>query len=205
MAEPAQNRDAMAVPLHAHVTALNIVLEWMDEHADEIEAAGGVLPPELEDLFDEVAGNIRDKMERVALMERQVKLNEDKAAEESKRIAAHAKGWGNKRGGLRTYLAMQLRRLGETRIDWATVKVRLQAASNPSIRAENWDDPEELPFWKLVPARWELDYRAALDFLQDEGLLDKNKAERLPDGTLRLDLVEECGLVVEWSESAIVW
>lgn len=206
MAQQTKTADKMAVALHEHVTAFLTVLDWIDENPEELEAAGGVLPEHLEELLDEVEGDVRAKMERVALMERHVKANADVAEAEAKRIQAMAKGWDRKRKALRTYLGMQLRRLGETRLDWPTVKVRRQVAGQPSIRAEEPTDEDlEMPFWKLIPARYEFDYRAALDYLRERDLLDKDKAERLPDGSLRLDLTETHGLVVEWSESAIVW
>lgn len=202
--------DKMAVALHEHVTAFLTVLDWIDENPEEMEAAGGVLPDHLEELLEEVEGDVRGKMERVALMERHVKANADQADLEAKRIADHAKAWERKRQALRTYLAMQLRRLGETRVDWASVKVRRQLAGQPSIRTQGEPPQDEasaaaLPFWKLIPARYEFDYRAALDYLRERDLLDKDKAERLPDGSLRLDLTQTHGLMVEWSESAIVW
>ena len=201
---------AMSVALHEHVTALLTVLEWMDEHADVIAAAGGELPAELEELFDEVEGDLREKLKRVALMERTVKANADVATAEANRIQAIARGWENKRKGLRTYMGMQLRRLGEVRVDFPTVKVRLQDASSPAIRHQGEPpttaiDAAAVPFWDLIPARYEFNYRKALDYLKERGLLDKDAAERQPDGTLRLDLAETHGVVVEWTQSAIVW
>src|SRR5690606_22994620 len=70
-AGPHGGRCAMSAPmlkLYEHVDQYQVVLDWIEEHAAEIEAAGGVLPPELEELLDQAEGALQEKVERVALV-----------------------------------------------------------------------------------------------------------------------------------------
>lgn len=179
--------EASVLKLYEHVDDYLQVLDWIDENAEALEEAGGELPPELEELLDQVEGDVRQKVERTGLVVLNLLANVKEIKAERDRLKALAAGYERQANSLKEYLKVQLQRLGETRVDGARCKVRVQRASRPAITA-----PEGVPpdFQRV---RIELDGTKAYEHVKP--LLEK-------DGP---DSFDVDGLHVEYTHSAIVW
>jgi len=176
--------------LYEHVDQYQIVLDWIEEHAAEIEAAGGVLPPELEELLDQAEGALHEKVERVALVVQNLKANAEAAQAEAKRLQAIARTYERQAEALKTYLHVQLQRAGLDRIEAPRAKVRVQLNGRPTIRPA---DPNNIPepYRKVVIT---FDSEAAYRDLKERGLI--------PAGPGR---VEVDGLLVERGTHLRIW
>lgn len=173
---------APMLKLYEYVDQYQAILDTIEERAEEIAAAGGVLPPDLEAALDAVDGSITEKIERVALVVQNLAANAKAAEEEAKRLAALAATYTRQADSLKRYLHAQLLRLGETRVETPRVKVAVQKNGRPSIRPAN---PDAIPE-KYQRVRIEFDGQRAYEDLKAAGLL--------PDepGTVEID-----GLVIE--------
>lgn len=172
-----------AMKLYEHVDALETVLAWIDEHEEEIRAAGGVLPPELEELLDEVEGDFRTKVERTALVILNQLANAAAAQTEAERLRAIAATYARQAETLKTYLQMHLQRVGARKIETPRAKVWVQANGRPSIRLA---DP------RVIPAEFQ---RVSVEFDSQKAYEALKAANAIPepeDGRIQID-----GLVVE--------
>ena len=179
-----------AMRLYEYVDDYETVLDWIEEHEDVIREAGGELPPELEALLDEVEGAVEEKVKRVALVVQNMLAAAKAAKAEADRLSALAASRTRQADSLKTYLAMQIRRLGTTRVDTDLVKVRIQRNGRPSIRPL---DPEHIPE-PFRRVRVEFDGAVAYDTLKSAGLL-----QDAPD-TFDIE-----GLRVEYGEHVRIW
>ncbi len=190
----------MATPmlrLYEHVDDYATVLAWMDEHEEEIVAAGGVLPPELDELLEQVEGALAEKVKRVALMVQEFAANAkaaagaaQAAAEEVKRLQANAAAWQGRADSLKAYLGAQLKRAGLPRVDTDVVKVRWQTNSRASVRPVG-----EIPAaFRRVEVSF--DGQAAYEYVK--------AMDCLPDKPGKV-VLEDAGLVVELGEHVRIW
>lgn len=173
---------ATMLKLYEAVDQLEVVLDWMDEHEEAIIAAGGELPPELEELLEEVEGTLETKVERTALVVRNLLANAKAAKEEADRLAAIAATYSRQADSLKNYLLHSLKRAGVPKIETPRAKVRIQANGTPSVRlAAPGEIPE--PFRRV---KVEFDAVAARNHLKNHNAIPTPE-----DGEVEID-----GLVV---------
>jgi hypothetical protein len=154
-------------PLYQAVDEYSLILEWIEDHGDEIEAAGGELPPELEKLMDEIEGDIKEKVSRMALVRQNIIRLAEGAKAEADRLAARHASYQRQKDALDKYMMQSLDVIGGTKIETATATVRWQRNSAPSIRAADEDNiPEAFQRVKI-----ELDGTKAKDYLKARGLM----------------------------------
>ncbi|HEX5437164.1 MAG TPA: siphovirus Gp157 family protein [Gemmatimonadaceae bacterium] len=122
-----------ALKLYGTTDALLTVRTWIEEHADEIIAAGGEMPAELAALVDEAEGAFEEKVERVALYIRELLSTAKAVKEEADRLAARARHMERAADGLKGYLLAQLQRADVQKVAGQLVTVRRQK-SPPSVR-----------------------------------------------------------------------
>jgi hypothetical protein len=101
----------------------------LDEFLAETE---GEVTPALEELIEQLDGDVTDKVERVALYIREQLATAAAVKEEEARLAARRKSHERAAEGLKNYLQRQLERLGKTRVDGVLCTVALQP-SPPSV------------------------------------------------------------------------
>lgn len=133
---------ATMLKLYDAVDAYQTALDWMEEHEDEIVAAGGELPEELDAILEQAEGDLEEKVKRVALVIQNLKANANAAKEEADRLATTARSYQRQADALTQYLQYELERAGVPRVETPVVKVRIQRASRPSIRPVG-EIPEE--------------------------------------------------------------
>lgn len=125
--------SASMLRLYDYVDALDVIRVWVDEHADEIIAAGGELPPELAELCDAVEQGLADKAEAVALYIRELESSAAAVQAEEERLAARRRHYERAAKGLKGYLLMQLQRADIPKIEGKLITVTRQK-SPPSVR-----------------------------------------------------------------------
>lgn len=175
-----------ALKLYEHVDAYQVVLDWMEEYEGEIVAAGGVLPPELEELLEEIEGDLQTKAGRTALVIQNLLANAKAAKGEAERLAALAKSYERQAEGLKAYVKRELERAGVAKVETPTAKVAIQRNSRPSLRLA---DPARIPEqFKIQPPPPPpvFDGQGAYEYLRDAKLLPAEP------GTIELD-----GIVIE--------
>jgi hypothetical protein len=152
--------------LYEHVDDYQVVLDWMDEHDEAIRAAGGELPPELDELFAAVVGDVTAKAESCALVYRNLAANASAADAEAKRLAALAQGYTRQAETFRAYIQRQMERAGIPRIDGPRAKLWLQKNGAASVRPK---DADVIPL-ECRRVRVEFDARAAMELLKARGV-----------------------------------
>lgn len=176
--------------LYEYVDEYQTVLDWIEEHEEQIVAAGGVLPPELESLLDDITGAVTEKVKRIALLIQNLTASQKAAAAEAQRLTALAKGYERKADSLKAYLKLQLQRLGLPRLETDVVKVRIQQNGRPSIRPV---DPAKIP---------EAYQRVVIELDGDKAYQALKLANCLPDKPGRVEIE---GLVVELGDHVRIW
>lgn len=134
-----------ALKLYEATDALATVREWIEEHADEILAAGGELPPELAELVDLAESQFEAKVERVGLFIREQEATADGIEGEAKRLLARASTHRNVVTGLKAYLKRQMEAAGRDKVERPLITAALQRNSQPSVRLADGctlDQPE---------------------------------------------------------------
>lgn len=114
---------------------------WIDEHSEEIEAAGGEIPPELAALLDAIEDDFDTKVERVGLVVRQMEAHARVAESEAKRLTALKNSYKNGADSLKAYCKMQMEKTGRLKVEGDLVKVWVQANGRPSIRPADPSNP----------------------------------------------------------------
>ncbi|HSH44622.1 MAG TPA: siphovirus Gp157 family protein [Longimicrobiales bacterium] len=185
----AKQRGAM-LHLYEYVEDMQTVLDWLAEYEGEIRAAGGEIPPELDELMEQVEGDLTEKVKRVGLTIRNLKANAAAAKSEADRLAATARSYERQADGLSEYLHYQLQRVGRDRVETPLVKVRIQRASRPAIRPVG-EIPEA--FRRVIPEQVQLDSAKAYEHVKP--MLGKDAP----------DSFEVDGLRVEYSSGVRVW
>jgi hypothetical protein len=156
----------------------------LDEFLAETE---GEVTPALEELIEQLDGDVTDKVERVALYIREQLATAAAVKEEEARLAARRKSHERAAEGLKNYLQRQLERLGKTKVDGVLCTVALQP-SPPSVKStltqqqlqDLWDTHEGdvIGVWRPllveIPEQYALDKRRVLDAYK--------AGQRLPDG-----------------------
>jgi hypothetical protein len=127
--------SAATLRLYEATDALEQVREWLEEHLDEIAAAGGEIPPALDELLTQAEGDFEKKVERVALFI-QERLGQAKIIrEEAKRLADRAAREERTAETMKRYLLVNLQRANRKKVEGKLVDVRVQA--NPvSVKHE---------------------------------------------------------------------
>lgn len=175
----------MSAPLklYEHVDAYDVVLSWIDEHEEEISAAGGVLPDALQHLLDEAEGSLTQKAERTALVVRNQEATAEAIRSEISRLAALQSSCTRKSELLKSYLKQQMERAGMPKIEGILAKLWIQKNGRPSVRLAN---PDEVPE-AFQRVRVEFDANAAYEHLKAHGAIPEPS-----EGAVEID-----GLVVE--------
>jgi hypothetical protein len=173
--------------LYEAVDALEIALQWMEEHEEEIAAAGGEIPEALLDLLEQAEGDTTNKVGRTALAVQNLKRNAEGAKAEAERLRSLAASWARQADLLTSYLQWQLQRValltGTARIETPLAKVRLQKNGRPSVRPI---DPNAIPE-QFQRVRVEFDGEKAYQYLKENGCIPEPE-----DGPIVVQ-----GLVVE--------
>lgn len=204
--------------LYEAITAFENVLDWMEENADEIEAAGGVLPPALEELFDKATADLENKFEATIAAERNERANAVNARAEANRLAALAKSYERRADSIKGYLSLMKRRAGLKKIETPIGKAGTYHASNPSIMLASAAIPTG---FVKPPAEPEFDPRGFADALKaagvydairdqkakavDEGGVPVDAAVTIEAGTKIGDVVLDAPVVVRFSTYERVW
>lgn len=118
---------ATSLRLYEAVDALVVVAEFLDEHADEMIAAGGEIPQALAELIDQAEGDFATKVERVGLFAKErlaqakmVKAEADSLAARARRLESHAEA-------MKRYLLLNLQRANRKKVEGKLLDVRVQA------------------------------------------------------------------------------
>ena len=119
--------SAATLRLYEATDALDVVREWMDEHADEMIAAGGEIPEALSLLLDQAEGDFATKVERVGLFI-QERLGQAKMVkDEASRLHARASQIEKQVESLKRYLLLNLMRANRKKVEGKLLDVRVQA------------------------------------------------------------------------------
>ena len=114
------------IKLYEATEQIEVVNGWIEEHADEILANGGELPPDLAQLLDEAEGTLAVKAERVALKVRELQAEAEAVKIEADRLAQRARTAWNAAESLKAYLLRALEVAGIPSIKGTLVTVSLQ-------------------------------------------------------------------------------
>jgi hypothetical protein len=156
-----------AIKLYELAAARDILDEFLAETEGEVT-------PELQQLLDELEGDTKEKIERVALYIREQLALAGAVKVEEDRLAARRKSLERAADGLKAYLKMQMERIGAPKVTGLLCTVALQN-NPPAVRCALTSD--ELlahfvgavtdsrleQFVREVPASYRLDSRAVLD------------------------------------------
>lgn len=161
------------------------LLDWMEEHAEELSDSGGD-HPELIERLERIEADFGDKAERVALLIREQEAEAGAYKAEADRLAARARTLSRNADWLKGYLLHQLRRMGETKVHGKLVNVSRVKNGRPSVRYIG--DVEKLP------QKWQ---RVRVDFDGQKAYEDLKAAGKIPSepGAYPVD-----GLTVEVGE-----
>lgn len=154
----------------------------LDDFLSETE---GEVTPELQQLLDDLAGDAKEKIERVALYVREQLATAAAVDEEAKRLAARSASLKRAADGLKGYLKLQMERLDMPKVQGLLCTVALQN-NPPAVKSTITDEELKRHFFGgytgsalqqfvvEVPASYKLNSRA---------VLDAHKAgQALPDG-----------------------
>lgn len=164
---------ATALKLYEAVDQYEVVVAWIEEHAAEIEAAGGELPPELDELLEQVEGTLEEKLGRVGLVVLNLRADEKAQREEARRLEGAARTSDRQATTLREYIRQQLRRIGLARVDTKLCKVRRQGDHVSVKLLDGQEIPEGYAIEQppIIPPplfdveRWKQDHAAAIKLI----------------------------------------
>lgn len=108
------------------VTDIQVIEAWIAEHADEIAAAQGELPPELEALLNEGMASLEEKVERVALVIKRMWADSTANEQLEKHYAGRRRVKANEAERLEGYLYQQLQAAGITHVKRPLADVAIQ-------------------------------------------------------------------------------
>lgn len=154
-----------ALKLYDTVDELETVREFL------LESEGGELTPEMEALLDHAVAGFEAKVERVALMVRELTATAEAIETEAKRVAARAKAATRAAESLKGYLKHQLERADVTSVKGVLATVRVQANPPKVVGTAHADELYQLrelfqsPLVRYIPpapARYELDAKAVV-------------------------------------------
>lgn len=175
-------------PLYKHVDDYLSLLSWMDDNADQLTAAGGELPDGIADRLDQIEGSIQEKVERTALVIRNLQRNADGAEAEERTLRTLKTAYRRQAEYLKAYLKHTLRRAAIDRIDAPRAKVWIQTSATPVVRPTN---PDRIPAKYLIPPTPQ-----PPTFDRDTALADLRAAGLIPNGPTDEPL-EIDGLTIE--------
>lgn len=155
--------------LHEVTDQYLAALDYIDEHADEIIAAGGVLPDELAELLDQAEGELEAKIEQIALLIQTINANADVLDSEIKRLQARRDSFHKSAEGLKGYVQAELTHAGIKRVKTARISTWVQKNGRPSLTLI---DPENIPeAYRRERVIIDFDSQAAYDDLKAAGEL----------------------------------
>jgi hypothetical protein len=166
-----------AIKLYELAAARDILDEFLAETEGEVT-------PELQQLLDELEGDTKEKIERVALYIREQLALAGAVKVEEDRLAARRKSLERAADGLKAYLKVQMERIGTPKVTGLLCTVALQN-NPPSVRCTIPDEALRAHFFgafddtvqafvREIPATYRLDSKA---------VIEAHKAGRmLPDG-----------------------
>lgn len=157
---------AARMTLAEAVEALMISESWLEE-------AGGELTPEIESILDTAEGDLKEKVERVALKVRQLDGMAKAIGEEAERLYARSKARANAAKSLKAYLERCLEAAGLSRVDGLLVTVAMQT-NPPSLTVPESCDLRALYEAgalgiELVPESFKVNKRDVLDRVKQDG------------------------------------
>lgn len=154
--------------LYEATAALETVNAWIEEHADEVLANGGALPPALADLLDLAEGDFAAKVEAVGLKVRELHAEAEAVKGEVARLAQRAKTATHAAESLKTYLHRALDAAGETTVKGTLVTVAIQQ-NPPSVQGDLSPDAlsdlmaDGADFVTLIPATFTLNKKRIIE------------------------------------------
>lgn len=133
----AEARKPRTLRLYDAVEALDILDDLIDEHSAQIILGGGDIEsvPEIAELLAFAEDQFEASVERWAQKIRSLTLEAQAAQEEADRIAHIAKTKTNTVTGLKSYLKRMLEIRQVQKIQFPTIRVRIQANSAPAVTA----------------------------------------------------------------------
>lgn len=142
------------------------IIEFMEEHQEELIASGGE-HPELIEMLDKIEADFGDKAERVALLIREQTVESEAYKAEADRLASRARTLSRSADWLKGYLLHELRKMGETRVHGKLINISRCKNGRPSVGLPPGAEiPEE---YRRV--RVEFDGQAAYEDLKAAGKL----------------------------------
>lgn len=118
---------ATMLRLYEATDALAQVSEWLDEHSDEMIAAGGEIPTALAELIDQAEGDFATKVERVGLFAKERLAQAKMVKAEADSLAARAKRLESQGEAMKRYLLLNLQRANRKKVEGKLLDVRVQA------------------------------------------------------------------------------
>ncbi len=138
MTTPAPLPNNGPAKLHQLAADMSQVHAWIEENGDEIQAAGGELPPYLVELLDLAEGQLTTKAERLALVVKKLEHDAEEAEEFARNIKKLATTRANAVKGLKEYMknALQLYGIKQVKGALAVVSVVRNSAVGVDVRDE---------------------------------------------------------------------
>lgn len=150
---------ATALKLYETTDELLTVREFL------LESEDGELTPEMEQLLDHATGNFDEKVERVALVIRELVASAKGINDEAERLAARARSAERAASRLKAYLLAQLLRADVKKVERPLATVRVQA-NPPSVRSSLAPEAvlalRQTPLVRVIPERVELDSKSII-------------------------------------------
>ena len=117
------------------------VADWIDEHGEELELAGGILPPEILGLIDAAGTAFDAKVERLVQMIANLEAMAAAGQAEADRVRTLAASRKNRAATIKKNILHAMRETGRSRIEEALCDVR-RARSAPSYK---YTGPSKVP------------------------------------------------------------
>ncbi len=115
------------------------ILNQMEEREQEIRDSGGVLPDDLQEAFEQIEGDVRDKIRNVGKMLRTLRAGAEAMDAEAKAMKARALAQWGQHGALYDYLMREMKKLGLRKVDDGWPPVRIQTNGPVSAEPVNLD------------------------------------------------------------------
>ena len=161
----------LEAPRSVHELKLYEITAELDNVVSELIETGGVLTPEIEALLDALEGALEAKVERTALVIRQIEAQAESARVESRRLADLASARAASAKRLKEYVMFNMAEADVRKIEGKLVNVSICKNSRPSIKWTGTE--EELP---------DLFRRVRVDADTDAAYKEFKSGGVLPDG-----------------------
>ena len=142
--------------LYPQIRAEESVARWMDEHAEQLHDAGGVIPPEILGLIDANDAEFEAKTETLVLIMRTLEAQAAAAQIEADRIRELGASRKRKAATIKANILRAMVETGRAKVETDLCSVR-RAKSGPSVRLI---DPEQIPD-RFLRTKYSFDATAA--------------------------------------------